>query len=313
MQTNESDTINSQRVLLLAPNYSVEIPEAVGGPDDIQIDNRLALLSPQVSIASGVTSLKNVEIDPDGIVIYVVQEGDTLSEIAETFDVSVNTIKWENNLGNTIKPGQELRILPVTGVRHTIQKGDTFGKIAQMYDVEIDDIRIFNDIKETELIPGKKIIVPNGIIQATKSSSSSSKSSSTSSVSSVSTSSASNSYYIRPTTGPVTSPFGPRTGSYHYGVDFGTKTGTPIVAAAAGTVIKTNCGSGYGNCLVIQHDNGTQTLYAHASAIYVNVGTKVKQGQKIAAVGSTGHSTGPHLHFEIIEPSGKKRNVNFLK
>ena len=82
---------------------------------------------------------------------------------------------------------------------------------------------------------------------------------------------------------------------------------------AAGTVIKTSCGSGYGKCLVIQHGNGTQTLYAHASALYVNVGTQVKQGQKIAAVGSTGRSTGNHLHFEIIEANGKKRNTNFFK
>ena len=306
------EAVSSQRMTLLSPNYAVEIPEAIGGPDEPIVDNRLALLSPQVSIASGITSLKNVEVDPDGIIVYVVQDGDTLSEIAKTFDVSINTIKWENELGKTIKPGQELRILPVTGVRHTIQKGDTFGKIAQMYDVEIEDITVFNDIDATKLIPGKKIIIPNGIIKATTSVTSSSGTKSSSSVSVSSSASVSSGYYIRPTTGPITSRFGPRKGSYHYGIDFGTPTGTPIVAAASGTVIKTTCGSGYGNCLVIQHDNGTQTLYAHASALYVNVGAKVTQGQKIAAVGTTGRSTGPHLHFEIIKSNGSKMNPNSL-
>jgi len=309
----KGDTVNSQRVVLMQPHYSVEIPEAIGGPDDIQVNNRLALLSPQVGITTGTTSIKNIEVDPDGIVVYVVQDGDTLSEIAESFDISFNTIKWENNLGKTIKPGQELRMLPVTGVRHTIKKGDTFGKIANMYDVTTDDIVIFNDIKPTELVPGKKIIIPNGVKNAVVKSSSkgSSKSSSGSQVSS--TKSSSGGYYIRPTSGRLSSKFGPRRGSYHYGIDIATPNGTPIVATASGTVIKTTCGSGYGKCLVIQHPNGTQSLYAHASKIYVNVGTSVKQGQKVAAVGSTGRSTGNHLHFEVIEPTGKKRNMNFLK
>ena len=233
-------TVNSQRVALLQTNYSVKIPEAIGGPNDIMVDNRLALLSPQVGIVTGTTSIKNIEVDPDGIVVYIVQEGDTLSEIAESFDISTNTIKWENNLGKTIKPGQELRMLPVTGVRHTIAKGDTFGKIANMYDVEIDDIRIYNDIKETELVPGKKIMVPNGVKQTVVVSSS--KSSTKSGGSKVSSVSSSNGYYIKPAVGVTTSVFGPRKGSYHYGNDIAAPKGTPIVAMAAGTVIKTSCG-----------------------------------------------------------------------
>jgi len=302
--------INSQRIALLTPNYAVEIPRAIGGADDIPVDNRLALLSPQVSVASGTSSLKNVEVDASGIITYVIQEGDTLSAIAEDFDVSINTIKWENDLGKTIKPGQELQILPITGVRHTITKGDTFGSIAKKYDVEIEDITIYNDIDAAKLTPGKKIIIPNGVLHIAKSSVSSSSSKGSSSVS---TSRSSDGYYIRPTSGPTTSSFGPRKGSYHYGIDYGAPTGTTIVATASGTVVKTSCGSGYGKCMVIQHNNGTQSLYAHASALYVNVGSKVSQGQKIAAVGSTGRSSGPHLHFEIIESNGKKRNTNFLK
>jgi len=298
---------NSQRINLLAPNYSVEIPQAIGGPSDIQVNHRLALLSPQVGVITGNLSIKNIEVDPDGIVVYVVQSGDTLSEIAESFDVSMNTIRWENNLGKTIKPGQELRILPVTGIRHTITKGDTFGDIAKKYDVEIEDITVFNDISADKLVVGKKIIVPNGTqpVVATRTSSASTTSSSVT----LARLSTSRGEYITPTSGQITSRMGPRSGRYHYGVDYGARTGTPIVATRSGTVTRTSCGSGYGKCLIIKHDNGTQSLYAHASKLYVTVGTSVVQGQKIAAVGSTGRSTGPHLHFEIRNSaSGKALN-----
>lgn len=309
--SSKSDTaMNSQRLTLLAPNYSVDIPGAIGGPSDIQVDNKLALLSPQIGIITGAASMPNVDIDEDGIINYIVQEGDNLSQIAESFDVSINTIKWENNISGSIKPGQELRILPVTGVRHTIKKGDTFASIAKMYDVETEDITIFNNIDATKLIPGNKIIIPNGVKPSTVKASSGS---STGSSSSSSSSSVSNSYYIRPSKLPTTSTFGPRWGKYHYGIDFGGPIGSPIVATAAGKVVKTSCGSGYGKCLIIEHGNGTQSLYAHTSKILVSTGDTVSQGQKIAEVGNTGNVTGPHLHFEISEKSGKKRNVNFLK
>lgn len=300
---------NSQRIDLLSPNYTLEIPKAIGGPSDIHVNNKLALLSPQVGITTGTIAIKNIEVDPDGIVIYVVQEGDTLSEISESFDVSINTIKWENNLGKTISPGKELRILPVTGIRHTIKKGDTFGEIANMYDVDTEDITVFNDIDAAKLVPGKKLIIPNGVKQKITTA----VASTVKSKIKISTNTSGDGYYIRPTTGPTTSLFGPRWGKYHYGIDYGIPTGTPIVATASGTVIKTSCGTGYGKCLVVQHSNGTQSLYAHNSKIYVKTGTKVVQGQKISASGATGNVTGPHLHFEIIKSNGSKMNVNFLK
>jgi murein DD-endopeptidase MepM/ murein hydrolase activator NlpD len=309
-----NDTTNSQTVSLLSPNYSLEIPQATGGPNDIIIHDRLALLSPQVGMITGYQALPNIEVDPFGIITYIVQKGDTLSEIAEKFDVSANTIRWENDLGKTLSEGKDLQILPVTGVRHTIAKGDTFAKIAKTYDVEAEDITVFNNIDDTKLLVGNKIIVPNGIkreaVAVTKSNTSSS-----SSLSILATLSSARGEYIRPTTGVLTSKMGPRNGSFHYGIDYGAPTGTPIVATAAGTVIKTSCGSGYGKCMIIQHANGTQSLYAHTSQLFVTTGTKVKQGQRIAAVGSTGRSTGPHLHFEIRDSlTGRALNpLNLIK
>jgi murein DD-endopeptidase MepM/ murein hydrolase activator NlpD len=115
--------------------------------------------------------------------------------------------------------------------------------------------------------------------------------------------------FVWPTHGILTSPFGWRWGRMHEGIDIAAPTGTPIVAAAAGTVIYAGWMGGYGNMVIIDHGNGVATAYGHQSAIYVTAGA-VSQGQVIGAVGSTGHSTGPHLHFEVringspVDPMG---------
>lgn len=115
----------------------------------------------------------------------------------------------------------------------------------------------------------------------------------------------SSSGFIKPSSGGVTCPYGPRihpvTGvnSIHTGVDFGASYGSPIVAAKAGVVTTATYNTAYGNMIIIDHGDGTSTLYAHASSFAVSVGQSVSQGQTIAYVGSTGYSTGPHLHFEI--------------
>jgi murein DD-endopeptidase MepM/ murein hydrolase activator NlpD len=104
---------------------------------------------------------------------------------------------------------------------------------------------------------------------------------------------------IWPVNGPVTSGFGIRWGRMHEGIDIAAPSGTPIAAAAAGSAIYAGWMSGYGNLVVIDHGGGLATAYAHCSAILVTVGQQVSQGDTIALVGSTGHSTGPHLHFEV--------------
>ena len=104
---------------------------------------------------------------------------------------------------------------------------------------------------------------------------------------------------IWPIQGVLTSPFGMRWGRMHEGIDIGAATGTPIYAAAGGTVIYAGWESGYGNLTVIDHGNGLATAYGHQSKIAVSNGQTVSRGQLIGYVGSTGHSTGPHLHFEV--------------
>lgn len=115
---------------------------------------------------------------------------------------------------------------------------------------------------------------------------------------------------IWPVSGPITSPFGMRWGSLHPGLDIGAGMGTPIHAAASGRVIVAAYSGGYGNLIVIDHGNGLATAYAHQSSMAASVGQQVSQGQVIGYVGSTGFSTGPHLHFEVrvngspVDPMG---------
>ncbi|MBN2094096.1 MAG: peptidoglycan DD-metalloendopeptidase family protein [Candidatus Zambryskibacteria bacterium] len=228
----------------------------------------------------------------DQISVYVVHEGDTLSQIAEMFNVTVNTIKWGNDLSsNTLQVGQTLVILPIPGVKHTVVRGDTPASIAKKYKGDIDEIMAYNDLKKDQsLIIGSTVIIPDGEI-------------STLSPSYVAASSASNlkeykGYYIRPVASGVKTQ-----GLHgHNAIDIGAPVGTPIVAAASGEVIISRTGGwngGYGNYVVIKHSNGTQTLYAHNSVNYVSAGDWVEQGETIAAIGVSGKVTGPHIHFEI--------------
>jgi murein DD-endopeptidase MepM/ murein hydrolase activator NlpD len=105
--------------------------------------------------------------------------------------------------------------------------------------------------------------------------------------------------FIWPVNAPITSPFGWRWGRMHEGIDLGAAYGSPIAAAAAGVVIYAGWEGGYGNLVVIDHGGGLATAYGHQSRIAVSVGQSVSQGETIGYVGSTGHSTGPHLHFEV--------------
>ena len=232
----------------------------------------------------------------DQISVYVVREGDTLSQIAEMFNVTVNTIKWGNDLSsNTLKVGETLVILPISGVKHTVVKGDTLASVAKKYKGDLDEIMAYNEIKKgASLAIGSVIVIPDGEVTAVSSYASSGSSPSSSGYSSKKY----EGYYVRPING------GRKSQGLHgnNGVDLAAPVGTPIMAAASGEVIISRSGGwngGYGSYVVIRHPNGTQTLYAHNSRNNVSAGTSVKQGDIIAFVGSTGKSTGSHVHFEI--------------
>ncbi|MDO8575496.1 MAG: M23 family metallopeptidase [bacterium] len=249
------------------------------------------------------TSADMAELTSSGqISVYVVKKGDTLGEIADLFGVSVNTIIWANNMskGGVVKEGQNLVILPVSGVRHIVKKGDTLKAIVLKYKADMDEVLQFNDLTiNSSLKIGDEIIVPDvELVEYSAPVPKGTKIAGTAKYLGGSGPSIPG-YYIRPVIGGV------KTQGIHgwNGVDIASKIGTPIYASANGVVIvaMNNSGynKGYGNYVVISHSNGTQTLYGHASKVLVTPGQVVAQGDLIALMGSTGKSTGSHLHFEV--------------
>ncbi len=243
----------------------------------------------------------------DQISVYVVREGDSISQIADMFGVSVNTILSANDMkkGDKLKKGDVLIILPVDGIEHTITKGQTLKSIAKLYKVDASDIAQFNGINEdTKLAVGDKIMIPGAemIDEGGDKPASNLGSSAARDENYYKTHPLKNlvGYFINPV------PTGHKTqglhGPGHRGIDIGAPKGTPIYASASGTVFFARMGwnGGYGNLVIIDHPNGTRTLYAHQTKIATHTGDEVKQGEIIGYVGSTGHSTGPHLHFEVF-------------
>lgn len=269
-------------------------PNPAKGGGDITIVNGVALQS-EIGPSGTLADIEVAHPGADQISIYVVREGDTLSQIAELFNVTTNTIVWANDLsrGSAIQPGQTLVILPVSGITHTVKKGDTIASIVKKYQGDLEEVLKFNNLSAgAALAVGDKVVIPYGIIPQTVSNSSVNQPAiGTGGPSLVG-------YFLRPLVG------GTRTQGVHgyNAVDLGASVGTNVLAAASGEVIVSRSygyNGGYGQYIVIKHANGTQTLYAHLSQNYVFVGAQVVQGQVIGAVGTTGRSTGPHLHFEI--------------
>jgi murein DD-endopeptidase MepM/ murein hydrolase activator NlpD len=247
-------------------------------------------------------TVADIEARPpaSAVSVYVVRAGDNISTIADMYDVSVNTIKWANDLKTgTIHEGQTLVILPVSGVYHTVKAGDTVASLAKKYKADEDEIREHNDLSG-ELAAGAKLLIPNGTIAAAPAPAKAVVRTGSGAGATVSAGGpAIAGYYGNPVPGGVLTQ-----GVHGYnGIDIGAPAGTPIYASAGGTVVVAiaNGGynGGYGNYVVVQHPNGTQTLYAHMSRVSVGSGTSVEKGTQIGTVGNTGKSTGNHLHFEV--------------
>lgn len=237
----------------------------------------------------------------DQISTYEVQSGDTLSQIAEKFDITTNTIVWANDLDpqKPLKLGQTLIILPVPGVKYTVKKGDVLAKIAQKYKGDVNEIISYNNlVDETDIKEGVQIIIPNGEINKFVGTSPSGQVATINETGGYKGSGIKKGWLMRPSTGVKTQNL-----HGHNGVDIAAKKGSPIYAAASGKaiIVKSNgaWNGGYGNYIVISHPNGVQTLYAHLNGVNIAPGAQVKQGQLIGYMGTTGDSTGVHLHFEV--------------
>lgn len=295
-----SEAQTSQTIAFLESAVNVDPKKAVGG-GDITVVNDSALL-PDIGPSGTIANIQSVD-SQGGVTVYVVHTNDTIAQVAKMFEVSENTILWANGLssGAKLHEGQTLDILPIDGVQHTVQKGETIGGIAKKYGAKVVDILEFNDLLSTDVLSvGDTVIVPNG-----KEGIPGAPSNGTSLAVSRSRVIASfpliTGYYMNPL------PTGHKSQGIHgyNGVDLAAPRGDTVYAAAEGIVTASFFRTGdpwfggYGNYIDIDHPNGTQTRYAHLRAVYVKVGTHVDQGQPIGEVGNTGHSTGPHLHFEV--------------
>ncbi|MDP3962453.1 MAG: M23 family metallopeptidase [bacterium] len=288
----QDDVPNSQTMPILKAvvNSNPHPKFALNEPILISENTLLAEIGPSGTI-SEIEDMPNTQIS-----LYIVRSGDTLSEIASMFDVSVNTIVWANNLGRNpiIKEGQTLVILPITGIQHTVKRGDTIKGIVGKYKGNLEEVLQYNNLTLDSVInEGDTITIPDAepSVEVAPRKNTPKVNNSKNPVAS--------GYYMRPISG------GRRSQGIHgnNGVDLAAPIGTPIFASAGGMVIASmsNGGwnGGYGNYVIISHSNGTQTLYSHNSSNLVSVGEKVNKGQQIAKIGITGKTTGPHVHFEI--------------
>ncbi len=227
--------------------------------------------------------------------VHKVKQGETLSTIADKHKIDVDTLLAANpSIGMVIYPGDELLILPKKGILHFVEPGDSIAKLAQIYGVSADTIIANNRNLGDSMKPGEKVFIPGVRPRA------------------VSVSRASISQrFSWPCYGELSSPYGYRWGRMHEGIDIANDFNTPIRAAAGGKVSFSGWQGGYGNAVVISHSQDCVTLYGHLAECKVQKGETIEQGQVIGLMGSTGNSTGPHVHFEI-RFKGKTLNPLYL-
>lgn len=278
-QNTKSD-VAQENANAMTENEGSEQPESLLG----------YYISSQDSINNQNSPLTSIRQERSGILIYTIQRGDTLSTIAADFGINPNSITWANNIKTShLTTGQELVILPVSGVKYEIKIGDTLESIAEYYSADPQKITEFNNIKNGALKPGEILIIPDGKMPQAQRALAQTKAI-------AATLPSYPNYYSIPTTGI-------NWGILHANnaVDIANRCGTIVIASAEGLITDVSIGwnSGYGNYVKIQHPNGTETLYAHLNQIDIKEGEYVSDGQQISLMGDSGYSTGCHLHFEV--------------
>lgn len=247
----------------------------------------------------------------DKVIVYELPADESVKVIADKFEVSEKSIAWLNKTTNqTLKKGTRVKIPPVTGVIHTVEPGDNIYAIANKYQVNPQNIVNFpfNEFKDGSftLIAGSELMVPGGTVVEPKAPVVSDSYSFAQVVAGVRGSS----NFIWPTNGIVTQ----YPASYHMALDIANPANPPVIASDAGTVIYSGCFSwGYGCHVIIDHGNGYRSLYGHLLRRDVEQGATVSQGQQVGIMGSTGRSTGTHLHFEIRQGSTLLNPQSFLR
>ena len=263
--------------------------------------NSFALEETSEYSADGTLLDSKVEIDAEKLFrkpvtfqTYRVQSGDTISGITKKFGLSnISTLIAVNDINNVrqLCAGQKLKIPSIDGLYYTVQKGNTLQGLSSRFGVTLEDILDVNELESSELSVGQILFIPGAKLDSAK------------------LSQAMGELFKNPISARyrLTSKFGPRldpiTGarSNHTGIDMACAIGTPIVATASGKVTYSGVSPVFGNYVIINHGNGYQSLYGHMSLILAKKDQWVSQGTRIGLVGSTGYSTGPHLHFTVYK------------
>ncbi|MDR2952759.1 MAG: M23 family metallopeptidase [Treponema sp.] len=233
---------------------------------------------------------------------YTVKKGDSVSKISVRFGVSMDAIIASNEIHNArrLREGEILRIPNIDGIPHTVKKGDSLSSISKTYNVPLEIILDVNDLNSANIEEGGTLFIPGARMPLSD------------------FRQALGDLFTYPIRKNISSNFGwrkdPFSGeqSFHSGIDMKADTGTAVKAAMDGTVSIASNSRVYGNFIILNHDNGYQTLYAHLSAFSVKQGEKVIQGKKIGEVGNTGLSTGPHLHFGVFKDGKWKNPLDLL-
>ncbi len=296
--SNKTETVyNSQNIPLLKAPQTPDPTSATGGAA-LNLSDGSALV-PVVGPLGSVADADTYKLDQ--ITTYTIRDGDTVSKIADMFGISANTIYWANNLkrGQILKVGDVLVILPISGIQYEVKKGDTIKSLAKKFKSDPAEIIAYNNLPaDGGLTVGDTIIIPDA-------------EAATPGISVPSSSKAPHTNNFRGGAGPDLGGYYMRPilaghksqGLHGYnGVDLADSCGTPIYAAADGVVLiarSEGWNGGYGRYVVIAHPNGTQTLYAHMSKVFVVSGQLLTQGTNIGLIGTTGNSTGCHVHFEV--------------
>lgn len=308
-----TETILGPATVSARPTFHIASVSAAFGASAAGPEARV----PTVSIANAIlvqpilSDAAAAENGRAGIQTYTVEDGDTLSTIAEKFGITTQTVLWENKLSalSTIRAGDQLRILPIDGVSHVVAKNDTLDAIAKKYSGDAEDILEYNDLVEADDIEsGDVLVIPGGrpptVIAP-----------------------------VAPRRVPVLKPASPlpsipgkllwpsaagyRISQYytwrHHGIDIAIAQGTPVFASEGGTITYAGWMAGYGYQVTIDHGNGFKTRYAHNSRLLVKKGEQVARGQTISLVGSTGRSTGAHIHFEIFVNGVRVNPFQYLR
>jgi murein DD-endopeptidase MepM/ murein hydrolase activator NlpD len=260
---------------------SAKVPRAIGGSADMtRIENL-----PEVQQTEARDWL------PLFYTASRIEKGETISQIAEHFGVTVDSIISFNGIQNTrtIRPGMPLKIPNQDGILYRVRSSDTLDSIAKRFSLDAERLKWLNAVGDDGIVAGRTVFLPqvkmddqdlkriNGDL------------------------------FIWPVAGYISSPFGfridPFSGErgFHNGLDIAVPWGTPVKAAMAGTVTVTGYDTSNGNFVMLSHHGGYRTLYLHLSSIGVKEGQYVDQGQIIARAGNTGHSTGSHVHFSVSQ------------